>query len=46
HFLIIWMTSVLTYPIIYVIYVDNEQDRAYYAEHPKEALWWVKERKN
>ncbi|HCT1451846.1 TPA: MFS transporter [Staphylococcus aureus] len=26
--------------------VDNEQDRAYYAEHPKEALWWVKERKN
>ncbi|ORN81911.1 hypothetical protein B8A15_07325, partial [Staphylococcus aureus] len=22
--------------------VDNEQDRAYYAEHPKEALWWVK----
>ncbi|WP_256094125.1 hypothetical protein, partial [Staphylococcus aureus] len=26
--------------------VDNEQDRSYYAEHPKEALWWVKERKN
>ncbi|MBZ1346559.1 proline/betaine transporter [Staphylococcus aureus] len=26
--------------------VDNEQDRAYYAEHPKEALWWVKERKD
>ena len=25
--------------------VDNEQDRAYYAEHPKEALWWVKERR-
>ncbi|WP_406885096.1 MFS transporter [Staphylococcus aureus] len=26
--------------------VDNEQDRAYYVEHPKEALWWVKERKD
>ncbi|WP_259363650.1 hypothetical protein, partial [Staphylococcus aureus] len=26
--------------------VDNEQDRAYYTEHPKEALWWVKERKD
>lgn len=26
--------------------VDNEKDRAYYAEHPKKALWWVKERKD
>ena len=26
--------------------VDNEKDRAYYAEHPKEALWWIEERKD
>ncbi|MDH8843952.1 MFS transporter [Staphylococcus warneri] len=26
--------------------VDNEEDRAYYEAHPKEALWWVKERQD
>lgn len=25
--------------------VDNEEDRKYYEENPKKALWWVKERK-
>ena len=24
--------------------VDNEKDRKYYEEHPKKALWWIKER--
>lgn len=25
--------------------VDNEEDRKYYEDNPKKALWWVKERK-
>lgn len=25
--------------------VDSEEDRRYFEEHPKEALWWVQERK-